>query len=133
VEGASALGKLLAKYPDANARVLVIWEPVIRTDLGPPTSAVRGPLADPRVIEYWDKHRSLSPRMIQRAAMMAKEQGTDPPLGPDEIAWDLIAIFPPESAWADPFPVPSWYDGPVVRSLGPVEESLKQLTPLPTP
>ena len=129
--GASALGKLLAKYPHANARVLVVWEPVILTDLGPPTSAVRRPLSDSRVIEYWDEHRWLSPKMIQRAALIAKEQGQDPPLRSDQIAWDLIALFPPGAAWEDPFPVPAWYDGPVVQSLGPVEEAFKGSSPSP--
>ena len=127
MRGASALGELLAKYPRADVRVLVVWEPVILTDLGPPTRGVRKPLEDPRVREYWDEHRWLSPRMVKRAAMIAEEKGTQPPLGPDDIAWDLIARFDAGSLWEDPFPVPSWYgDRPVVQSLEPVEKILAQ-------
>jgi hypothetical protein len=126
VRGASALGQLIARYPKSDVRILVVWEPVIVTDLGPPSRSVRKPLRDPRVVEFWDEHLWLSPRMIERAAMLAKQAGTEPPLGPDDIAWDVIAMFPPDAAWEEPFPVPSWYgDEPVVRSLGPVEEALR--------
>jgi hypothetical protein len=124
VRGASALGELLAAHPRANIRVLAIWLPVILTDLGPPSDAVRRPLDDPRVIELWDPGRWASRRMIERAAMMARAEGREPPLRPDEIAWDLIALFPAGTVWEDPFPTPSWYDGPVVRVLEPVEEQL---------
>jgi len=134
VRGASALGDLLTKYPDADVRVLVVWEPVILTDLGPPMRGVRRPLSDPRVVEFWDEKRWLSPRMVERAAMIAREKGEDPPLGPDEVAWDVIAIFPPGTLWENPFPAPSWYgEEPVERSLGPVEETLKNESPAKSP
>ena len=130
MRGASALGDLLHKYPAADVRVLVVWEPVILTDIGKPLQVVRRPLADPRVTEFWDEKRWLSPRMIERAAMIARGKGEEPPLGPDEIAWDVIAMFPPGTLWEDPFPVPSWYgEEPVVRSLGPVEEALSSPRP----
>jgi hypothetical protein len=127
VRGASALGELLDKYPHADVLVLVVWEPVILTDLGPPIRSVRKPLSDPRVMEFWDEDLWLSPRMIERAAIIARAKGEEPPLGPDDIAWDVIAMFGPGSAWEDPFPTPSWYgEEPVVRSLGPVEEALSR-------
>ncbi|HEV8374664.1 MAG TPA: hypothetical protein VGR38_00345 [Candidatus Polarisedimenticolia bacterium] len=127
MRGASALGQLIARYPQADVRVLVVWEPVIPSDTGPPTRSVRKPLFDPRVVEFWDEHRWLSPRMIERAAIMAREHGEEAPLGPEDIAWDIIAMFPGDSSWAEPFPIPSWYgEQPVVHSLGPVEETLKK-------
>lgn len=124
MRGASALGKLLARYPHARVRVLVVWEPVLETDRGPPTGEVRAPLADPRVTEYWDPQHWMSSRAMERARMTARAAGKEPP-GPDEIAWDLVALFPPGSAWQDPFPIPSWHGEPVVRSLGPVEKVLQ--------
>lgn len=141
MRGASALGDLLRKYPQADVRVLVVWEPVILTDIGKPRDGVRQPLSDPRVTEFWDEKRYLSPRMIERAAIIARAQGEEPPLGPDDIAWDVIAIFPEGTLWEDPFPVPSWYgEEPVVHSLGPVEEALSReslvesrVQPAPTP
>jgi hypothetical protein len=123
VRGASALGALLARHPDAKVRVLVVWEPVLDTDVGPPTDAVRAPLRDPRVVEFWDAGRWLSPRAIERARIAAAAAGTDPP-PPDAIAWDIVALFPAGTRWEEPFPVPSWYGAPVERSLGPIEAAL---------
>lgn len=124
MRGASALGTLLSKYPGARVRVLVIWLPVIPSDSGPPTPAVRAPLRDPRVIEFWDPERWASPRMMERARMLVREQGGEPEFPPDAIAWDLIGLFPAGVAWAEPFPAPVWHAAPVVDSLEPVERFL---------
>ena len=124
MRGASALGTVLAKYPEASVRVLVIWLPVILTDRGPPKDKVRRPLQDARVIEFWDPELWASPRMIERAAAMARAQGAEPELGPDDIAWDVIGLFPAGVVWEDPFPTPAWYDGPVAYVLDPVDRHL---------
>ncbi len=130
VRGASALGTLLTQHPGANVRVLVIWLPVIFTDLGPPSRRVRSPLQDPRVTEFWDPQLWASPRMMARAGMMAGARGEDPDFGPDAIAWDVIGLFPAGVVWEDPFPAPSWYGGPVVDNLDPVEKFLSQDNPV---
>ena len=124
MRGASALGAVLAKHPEPNVRVLVIWLPVIRTDRGPPKDKARRPLHDPRVIEFWDPQLWASPRMIERAAAMARARGEEPEAGPDDVAWDVIGLFPAGVAWEDPFPTPTWYDGPVADVLEPVDRFL---------
>jgi hypothetical protein len=108
----------------ALRRVMVIWLPVIESDQGPPTDTVRGPLQDPRVIEFWDPQRWASPRMMERATLMVRARGEEPDFEPDAIAWDLIALFPAGVAWDEPFPTPTWWNGPVVDGLGPVETLL---------
>lgn len=124
MRGASALGELLARHPEAKVRVLVIWLPVIWTDRGPPKEKVRRPLQDPRVIEFWDPHLWASPRMMERAARMLRAQGEEPEFGPDDVAWDVIGLFPAGVVWEDPFPEPTWYEGPVADVLDPVDEFL---------
>jgi hypothetical protein len=124
VRGASALGSLLAANPKANVRVMVIWLPVIASDVGPPTDEVRAPLQDPRVIEFWDPNRWASPRMMNRAARRMRDRGEEPAFGPEAIAWDLIALYPAGVTWEEPFPAPSWWSGPVVDGLGPVQDQL---------
>lgn len=126
MRGASALGKLLADHPSANVRVIVIWLPVIETDEGPPRKQVRKPLRDARVIEFWDPDRWASPRMMERAAQLVRARGQETDFGPEAIAWDVIALFPAGVAWEDPFPVPAWWDGPVVDGLEPVEKLLTE-------
>ena len=127
VRGASALGDVLAAHPEANIRVMVIWLPVIPSDQGPPARKVRKPLRDPRVIEFWDENKWASPKMIERATMMARARGEEPDFEPDAIAWDLIGLFPAGVGWEEPFPTPSWWGAPVVDSLEPVEEHLRNV------
>ncbi len=122
MRGASALGELLKKHPQADVQVIVVWEPVLASD-GLPADDVRAPLADPRVVEYWDPGLWMSKRAIARARTLALAEGREPP-DEDEIAWDFVATFAPGVGWEDPFPGPTWYDGPVVSVLGPVEEAL---------
>lgn len=129
MQGASALGTLLASHPESNVRVLVIWLPVIESDTGPPTDAVRRPLRDPRVIEFWDPALWASPRMMERAVAMVRARGEEPDFDPNGIAWDLIALFPRGTLWEDPFPAPEWWGAPVVDSLEPVGEFLSARSP----
>jgi hypothetical protein len=112
--GASALGDLLARYPRARVRVVVVWEPVLESDVGPPAAEARAPLArDARVVELWNP-----------AAWKLPDGRT---------VWDVVAIYPPGATWSDPFPWPQWYGAPVVRSLGPVEELLRSGRPAASP
>lgn len=124
MQGASALGTLLASHPQADVRLLVIWLPVIPSDTGPPADGVRRPLQDTRVIEFWDPELWASPRMMQRAVAMTRARGEEPDFDPNDIAWDLIALYPAGTSWEDPFPAPTWWGAPVVDSLEPVEENL---------
>jgi len=105
---------------------MVIWLPVIESDRGPPTAEVRKPLRDRRVTEFWDPKRWASPRMMERAALMVRARGEEPGFGPNAIAWDLILLFPVGVTWAEPFPTPTWWSGPVVEVLGPVETLLME-------
>ena len=118
MRGASALGQLLERHPEADVRVIVVWEPVLEEDTGPPSDWVRAPLADPRVVEIWDPERWMSPRAVARAA----DYGVD--FGPRGVAWDFVARYVPGAVWQEPFPDPAWWGTPVVDSLGPVEDQL---------
>jgi len=117
---------MLARHRESDVRVLVIWLPVIWSDLGPPKEKVRLPLQDPRVIEFWDPHLWASPRMMERVAMMRRAQGEAFEFDPDEIAWDVIGLFPAGVVWEDPFPTPTWHDGPVADVLEPVDRFLSE-------
>jgi hypothetical protein len=127
VRGASALGKLLASHPRADVRVIVVWMPVVSSDVGPPTDEVRAPLRDPRVTEWWDPSHVLSKRVNERAQLVARETGSRPEVAPGEIVWDVIIALDPGTTWQDPFPAPGWHGGNVIDVLAPVEERLRAL------
>lgn len=78
------------------------------------------------MIEFWDPGKWASPRMMARATRIVRARGEEPDFAPDAIAWDLIALFPAGIAWEEPFPAPTWWDGPVVEALEPVGVLLKE-------
>ncbi|HEX6850271.1 MAG TPA: hypothetical protein VF139_02605 [Candidatus Polarisedimenticolaceae bacterium] len=124
VHGIAEFGKAIADRPDADLRVLVVWLPVLDSDLGPPEESARRPLRDPRVTEFWDPDRHVSPRMIDRAMRLVRAKGEEPDFDADVIAWDVAMYFPAGAAWEDPFPTPAWSDAPVELAVPRVKRAL---------
>ncbi|MGH9868061.1 MAG: hypothetical protein ACREAA_07860 [Candidatus Polarisedimenticolia bacterium] len=134
MRGASALGELIAKYPDARIRVQAVWIPVVQTDKGPPDASVTAPLDDPRVEWYWDEKRLLVPRMVERTIQLHKMGRAVPLVEPGDLMWDVIVAFDPGVRWEDPFPAPSWYGMEAVFNTVPmVERRLKEASVRPAP
>jgi hypothetical protein len=99
-------------------RVLVICEPALRADLAPPTSRVLGHIADRRVAQFGDEGRLLSALLLKSA----HERGDAFPQ--DEIAWDLVAIYPPGVRWEDALPRSDYVDAPVMPVLDAARQRL---------
>jgi len=103
--------------------MLVIWEPVIASDLGPPLPHVHGRIRDSRVRQLWDPDVRLSKAMIaewRRDPLRAPVPGWT---GDDRVVWDCVQIHRPGARWQDGAPPrPHWAGGPVVR----VEHELKR-------
>ena len=114
MRGASAIQDILAARPDLRVRVLVVWEPVIATDLGPPTTATLARLHDPRVAQYWDHDRVVSSEIIRCVAPAPERYGLTDRIDASSIVWDTVAVFPSERLWEQEFPVPTFYGFPVV-------------------
>lgn len=130
VRGASALGELVARYPQAPVRFQVVWIPVVPTDHGPPEPSVTAPLDDPRVTWYWDPDRLLSPRMAERMMRLYESGRAVPQIEPGDVVWDVIASFAPGTSWEEPFPTPSWFGMDAVMTVLPeVERQLRQASP----
>jgi hypothetical protein len=110
VRGASALESLLETQTDSHLRVLVIWEPVLATDLAAPSTMALRRIHDSRVKQYWDRNRVLSHAMGER----------DRP----SVVWDYIAVYKPEQIWTDAPPQPEFQGRPVVRFIGGVRSAL---------
>ena len=117
MRGASALDELLAEFPDAKLRVQVVWEPVLKTDIGAPVSRVLGLLEDRRVTQYWDPGRVISTDLIRSVNENPKKYGLEEQLPPDFIAWDVVAVFANSAHWERDLPTPAHYDGPVVQAI----------------
>ena len=110
MRGASALQKALRLYPDAAVRVLVVWEPVLLSDWGPPSSKVLSRISDSRAIQFWDPGRGVSDALKRaaRARPRGSFQAASRELG--RTFWDYVAFFTPGVAWDSLPPEPrSWY------------------------
>jgi hypothetical protein len=110
VRGSSALEKALQGAGDLRA--WVVWEPVIPTDLGPPSEATAARIS--RAAQLWDARRTLSNSL--RDKPWAEPDG--------ETVWDYVAVFPPGARWGD---APSFHGAPVAS----VAESLRAALPRP--
>lgn len=124
MEGASALDRLLAEFPEAPLAVLVVWEPVLPTDIAAPLSSVLGRITDRRVRQYWDPGQTLSGEI--RAAVNADpaRYGLDEPLPADFVVWDVVAVFGRSVRFGDALPVPVYYGGPVRTVIDPAREAI---------
>lgn len=125
MQGASALQNILDKHPDPTLRVLVVWEPVIPTDVARPTSGTLGRLHDPRVAQYWDGERSLSREMVRAVRADPARYHFEREMPEDFVVWDVVALFPPGTVWESDPPVPTYYGGPVVEVMDALREALE--------
>lgn len=113
VRGASVLNELLAEFPDAQLRVQVVWEPVLKTDIAPPVTRVLGLLSDRRVAQYWDPNRVVSADLVRSVNEDPARYRRDDRLPPGFVSWDVVAVFTKSAHWERDLPVPIYYGGPV--------------------
>lgn len=123
MRGASAIESVLRDMPDPDARVFVIWEPVLLTDWRAPGPNAVSRVPDPRVTQFWDPQHTLS-AAIRRAA------GPDPQgvLGDHRlrarVVWDFVAVYPPGKRWDDTWPAARFAGAPVVQVAGDLRRTL---------
>jgi hypothetical protein len=109
LQGASAIEDVLKEFPGKQIRVFVVWEPVLPTDWGAPSSAALKRISDGRAAQYWDKDRLVSKSMGEHDRK--------------SIVWDHIGVYAPGAEW-NQRTTPLFADGPVVRVLDPAREAI---------
>jgi hypothetical protein len=131
VRGASALQKALLRFPDAAVRVLVVWEPILKSDIGPPLPWILSTIEDARAIQFWDPRLALSDELERGGE--ADPRGTlaaaPKEIGP--VFWDYIAFFPPGVRWGPTAPNPATWYYPVVNHMGKVQADIAAARPAP--
>jgi len=131
VRGVSALARALEHAPTESVSLIVVWEPVIPGDAGPPTRRVTAPLASLDAARFYDP-ALIASRAAVRTAMAHPDRL---PLGAEvdatTIAWDLVAIFPPGARWARDLPFPDWFAAPVVDGEAELARRLAALRGTP--
>lgn len=112
MRGASALHKVLSKYPDPRIRVFVIWERVLFTDWWKPESATLQLISIPQAAQYWDPERLLSRQLGEQ------------PGDRNSIVWDMVMIYRQGATWPDT--KPHYADGPVAGVIDTFEVRLRE-------
>ena len=90
MRGASALDAALGRLPSDQIRVLAIWEPVIATDVAPPTNRVLARLDDARAQQYWDPELAVSRAIVASLPREKREELLGTP-DDEAIVWDVVA------------------------------------------
>src|SRR5262249_3686167 len=114
LRGASAVAKTLEQRPSDDVRVFAVWEPIIATDWGRPTTVILGRLPDRRAAQFWDPDHLLA----RRLSGDAREPQPPPDCGPsDGVLWALAAVYPPGAVWNERIPPAVFFNGPIVRVM----------------
>jgi hypothetical protein len=129
VRGASALDQLLAEFPDADIRVQIVWEPVLKSDVAAPMNRVLGLLDDRRVTQYWDPGRVISADLVRSVDENPARYGRNARLPPGFVAWDVVAVFAKASNWERDLPPPAYYGGPVVHVIDEAKKAIADELP----
>jgi len=112
LQGASAFEKLLDEQRDQNIRVFVVWEPILLTDFGAPSTATLKRVSDLRASQYWDKGHLIS--------RLLGEQDRS------SVVWDYIAVYEPGRLWDQAPPEPVFSSVPVLRAIDDAREAIKK-------
>lgn len=105
--------KLLDEQRDSRIRVFVIWEPVLPTDLGAPSTRTLARLSDVRASQYWDKDHLVSQSLGEGDK--------------SSVVWDYVGIYPTGKLWDQAPPRPVYSSVPVVRAIDGTREAIQKL------
>jgi len=89
----------------------VIWEPVLPTDLGAPSSMTLKRISDSRASQYWDKEHLVSQS-----------------IGAEDLVWDYVAVYPQGKLWEKGPPEPVYSHAPVVRAIDEAKDAIRKLS-----
>src|SRR5262245_17090927 len=108
--------------------VFIVWEPVVATDLAPPTSAVLARASDPRVSQYWDRSKALSKSLQRTAAGAWRGLPISDDLREAGVVWDYVLVFSAGGEWSDAGPpAPDFAGGTAVDTIAETKAHLDSL------
>jgi hypothetical protein len=105
--------RLLKEQIDSRIRVFVVWEPVLSTDLGAPSTFTLRRVSDLRASQYWDKQHIVSRLLGERDS--------------SSVIWDYVAVYQPGKLWDQAPPEPLYSHVPVIKGISGTNDATKRL------
>ena len=130
MRGVPALARAMSAASPDSVSLLVIWEPVIATDLRSPGRSVTAPLASinvtnaTSVTRFWDEGLLASKSIVRTALANPTRIPAGLAITPSFVVWDLVATWPPGASWTADMPMPEWYGATVVDAEAELTERL---------
>jgi hypothetical protein len=113
----------LQRNADPSLRVLVVWEPMLATDLRSPVHSALGRIPDQRARQFWDPQHLVA-KELRRLADQDSSLPKPNCCVDMGFFWDDAILFPPRSKWGQA-PSPIFWNGPVVRMTTALEKALQ--------
>jgi hypothetical protein len=123
LRGASAIQSALTIAHDKRIRAFIVWEPVLPTDWGAPSTGVLSRVHDARAVQFWDRRWLLSQTLGGPAHQPRGDAVNDIGFRMKGVIWDFVAIYPPGSER------PSLTGAPLVSVNAQVHEELAKAPP----
>lgn len=129
MEGASALQQVLLEHIDKKLTVFVIWEPVLGSDIGPPSDENLARVKDLRAQQFWDPALLVSDQFMAMANAHPDQipEEYKKELAQRNLIWDAVLVFNPGVKWEAEIPYPDYSGGPVVDITEPFSQHLKTI------
>jgi hypothetical protein len=106
--------------------VFVVWEPVLGSDLGPPSDENIARVSDLRAHQYWDPKLLLSNEFLALTQAFPEKFSEEhkKELARRNLIWDAVVVFDPGVTWKGMLPFPDYSGGPVVDVTEPFSKKL---------
>lgn len=110
--------------------VLVVWEPVLKTDVSPPQLEVDAFSRGAGVLQFWDPKLLLSEEIIRASKRLGAEAEGLPAIsnratGP--VVWDVVALYESSLSWDQEFPRAVFAGFPIVGAVSQMRERILKL------
>ena len=96
-----------------------MWEPVLPTDWGAPSTAALKRVGDPRAAQFWDNRRLVSRAMGEHDKK--------------SIVWDYIGVYKRGVVWKQGLTEPLYGGGPVIDVIESARAAIVRALAIPHP
>ena len=93
--------------------MLVVWEPILPTDLGAPSANTMARISDRRATQFWDPQHLVA-QELNRTARAMPERPEMHCCEDRGFFWDQAILYAPNLRWSQQA-APLLWDGPVYK------------------